>query len=366
MKKILVWSLYTRVFHLLAMVLMMGVYLSSDEDRWLSIHASLGYAIGVLFLGRIVWGFLDIPYSKFKDFSFKIADLKTYMLSVFGAKKSYIGHNPASSYAIVGMMVLLFLSIVTGALAYGAQEGMGIASFLNHTWFAKMKLFKEVHEFFANALMFLLFAHIAGALLDRLLHSKLILRSMVDGYKEGEGQSVQLSFFQKAFGVFWLGATVVALIYLLASPNALLLADNNSKVDYAKVHPAFAKECGSCHMLYPPFLLPKASWDEMMASLDNHFGDDASLDPVTMRSIKAFLDDNSAEHATKEAAVYMLSRLKNDTMPKSITETSFWKKRHHGIEKVASSDPKIGKISNCKACHPMIEQGSINDRDIKG
>lgn len=366
MKKILVWSIYTRLFHLLAIVLMLVAYVSSGEDKWLHIHASFGYALGALFLGRIVWGFFDIPYSKFKDFNFKIADLKQYMRAVFGTKKSYVGHNPASSYAIIGMMVLLFLSIVTGALAYGAQEGMGIASFLNHTWFAKMKVFKEVHELFANALMFLIYAHIAGALLDRLLHSKLILRSMVDGYKEGEGVSVKLNPFQKIFGFFWLGATVIALIYLLAFPNTTLLADNNPRVDYAKVHPAFAKECGSCHMLYPPFLLPKASWDAMMASLENHFGDDASLDADTTQSIRTFLDNNSAEHSTKKAAVYMLSSLKNATMPESITQTSFWKKHHTGIEKIALNDPKIGKISNCKGCHPFMEQGSINGRDIKG
>ncbi len=366
MKKILVWSIYTRVFHVLAMVMMLGAYLSSGEDKWLSIHASFGYAMGALFLGRVLWGFLDIPYSKFKDFNFNFAELKSYALNVFGNKKQYLGHNPASSYAIIGMMVLLLLSIISGALAYGVQEGMGIASFLNHTVFAKMKIFKEVHEFFSNALVFLIAAHIAGALLDRLLHSKLILRSMVDGYKEGEGKSIQLSLVQKAFGIVWLGLAMFALVYLLASPKSVLLADNNPRVDYATLHPAFAKECGSCHMLYPPHLLPKASWDSMMSSLENHFGDDASLDAKTTQSIKTFLDENSAEHSTKEAAVYMLARLKNGTMPESITQTKFWKKRHQGIEKVALNDPKIGKISNCKACHPYIEQGSINDRDIKG
>lgn len=103
-----------------------------------------------------------------------------------------------------------------------------------------------------------------------------------------------------------------------------------------------------------------------MGSLEDHFGDDASLDALTTQSIKTFLENNSAEYSTKEAAVYMLARLKDATMPSSITQTSFWKKRHANIEKIALNDAKIGKVSNCKACHPMIEQGSINDRDIKG
>lgn len=38
----------------------------------------------------------------------------------------------------------------------------------------------------------------------------------------------------------------------------------------------------------------------MMDTLDNHFGDDASLDSKTTESIKAFLVKNSAETSTKD------------------------------------------------------------------
>ena len=37
-------------------------------------------------------------------------------------------------------------------------------------------------------------------------------------------------------------------------------------------------ECSSCHMAYHPGLLPERSWRKMMAELDKHFGQNASLD----------------------------------------------------------------------------------------
>jgi hypothetical protein len=43
----------------------------------------------------------------------------------------------------------------------------------------------------------------------------------------------------------------------------------------------FRAECGSCHLAYPPGLLPAASWQRIMIRLEGHFGDDASLDPAT-------------------------------------------------------------------------------------
>ena len=49
--------------------------------------------------------------------------------------------------------------------------------------------------------------------------------------------------------------------------------------------PATLSECGSCHLAFPPSMLPAASWTRMMAELQDHFGDDASLDADTTAAI---------------------------------------------------------------------------------
>ena len=344
---------------------MLAVFLTPEVKRLLSLHVALGYTLAVLFGFRILWGFMDVKYSKFKDFNFSLRDLKTYLFTIFGDKKEYVGHNPASSYAILAMIALTFLAVGTGALAYGVKEGMGIFSFMNHTLFRDMKLFKEVHEFFANALMFVIFAHIAGVLLDKILHKSDALTSMIDGQKSANEEGLKLSFFQKLFGVLAIGFSIVTLVYLLIAPNSLLMSDGNQKIDYAKEHPAFYKECISCHTLFPPFLLPQKSWISMMESLENHFGDDASLDPQTTLSIKEFLVQNSAESSTKESAFRIMSSMKSDQNYIAMTETPFWKSRHKKIDKAVYARADIGKPSNCKACHANIENGLLNNRDIR-
>lgn len=365
MKKILVWSVFTRVSHLLLMVFMLAVFLTPEVKSLLSLHVALGYALAVLFGFRVLWGFMDVKYSKFKDFNFSLWELKDYMLAIFGHKKEYIGHNPASSYAIIAMIVLTFLAVGTGALAYGVKEGMGIFSFMNHTLFRDMKLFKNVHELFSNVLMFVIFAHIAGVLLDKIVHKSDALQSMIDGQKVANEEGLKLSFVQKIFGILWIGLSVATLVYLLIAPNSLLMADGNQRTDYAKAHPAFYKECISCHTLFPPFLLPQKSWISMMDNLENHFGDDASLDPQTTLSIKEFLVQNSAESSTKESAFRIISSLKSDQDYIAITETPFWKNRHRKIDKSVYTQADIGKPSNCKACHDNIENGLLNNADIR-
>lgn len=44
------------------------------------------------------------------------------------------------------------------------------------------------------------------------------------------------------------------------------------------------QECASCDIAFPPSMLPAASWKRMMGELENHFGDDASLDTPQPRS----------------------------------------------------------------------------------
>ena len=41
-------------------------------------------------------------------------------------------------------------------------------------------------------------------------------------------------------------------------------------------------------LFIPPNLLPKKSWELIMGDLENHFGDDASLDEKTNQDIKLY------------------------------------------------------------------------------
>ena len=365
MKKILVWGLYTRLSHALLMIMMLMVFLTPEVKRLLTLHVALGYTIALLFLFRIIWGLMDVKYSSFKDFNFNLKDLKEYMLTIFGNKKEYLGHNPASSYAIIAMIVLTCMAVLTGALTYGVKEGMGVFAFMNHTLFRDMKLFKEVHEFLSNALMAVIFAHIVGVLLDKIIHKSRALESMVDGYKLSTEEGLELTFIQKIYGVLALGFSVMACVYMLLMPNSLLIADGNVKRDYSKENGAFFKECISCHTLYPPFLLPSQSWISIMDTLENHFGDDASLDEKTTRSIKEFLVKNSAESSTKESSLRIIASLKSDQTYLAITETPFWIHKHKKIDKAIYAQENILKPSNCKTCHDNIEHGLLNNRDIK-
>ncbi|WP_419766374.1 MAG: cytochrome C [Arcobacter sp.] len=101
-----------------------------------------------------------------------------------------------------------------------------------------------------------------------------------------------------------------------------------------------------------------------MDNLENHFGDDASLDEKDEKTILDFLVKYSAEKSTKEASFKILKSLENKDII-AITQTSFWKNEHKDIPKDVFLHNEVKSKANCKACHSDVEKGLIEDDKIK-
>lgn len=108
-------------------------------------------------------------------------------------------------------------------------------------------------------------------------------------------------------------------------------------------NPGYRTECGSCHVAYPPQLLPAESWRKLMERLDRHFGSDASLDARTSGEIGRFLAANAGRRDPPPGA------------EPRITETRWFRKEHAG-EIPAGRNP-----ADCLACHKGAEEGIYED-----
>ena len=126
------------------------------------------------------------------------------------------------------------------------------------------------------------------------------------------------------------------------------------------------KECGACHMAFQPELLPARSWAALMAGLDNHFGENATLDPATSKEILAYLQAHAADAGGGDRRHHneTLRGLSRSETPLRITETPHWIREHRReIATSAFSNPKVKSKANCVACHAGAEQGYYDDDD---
>ena len=101
-----------------------------------------------------------------------------------------------------------------------------------------------------------------------------------------------------------------------------------------------------------------------MDNLENHFGDDASLDEDVNKNILTFLLKNSAETSTMQASWNFLNSI-GDKDIIALTKTSYWEKKHKDIPKDVFKNEKVKSVANCKACHSDIEKGLIENENIK-
>jgi hypothetical protein len=114
-------------------------------------------------------------------------------------------------------------------------------------------------------------------------------------------------------------------------------------------------ECGSCHIAYPPQLLPASTWQRILSRLDRHFGTDASVDPAAGAEIAAYLERHSG------------SARRTGVSPDSlrITESRWFVHEHDELPSAVWRLAAVKSPANCAACHTTAEQGDFRKRNIR-
>lgn len=133
----------------------------------------------------------------------------------------------------------------------------------------------------------------------------------------------------------------------------------------ALANKAWQSECGSCHVAFPPSLLPKGSWKMLMSSLDRHFGENATLDEATAAEILGFLETNAADSGGSRLGAKVMSRIPSGELPLRITETAWFKREHREVPAAAWQRKAVGSPANCAACHKGAEKGLFDEYDIR-
>jgi cytochrome b len=175
-----VWDRFVRIFHW-TLVLGFTVAYLTEEDL-LTVHVWAGYAVGVLVVARVVWGFAGTPHARFLDFAYSPATALRYVrdLILFRAER-HVGHSPGGGYMVFLLLLFLAATVVTGLVVYGGDQQAGplAGMFTEQTGEAM----EEVHEVVANITLALLIAHIAAVVLASFAHRENLIGAMVTGYK---------------------------------------------------------------------------------------------------------------------------------------------------------------------------------------
>lgn len=185
-QEVKVWDPLVRVFHWVLVLGFFTAYFTEGEDDTLTLHTWAGYVIAGLIMVRLVWGFIGTRHARFSDFVTRPVVVKDYLLSVLRLHpRRYLGHNPAGGLMVVALLISLSATVVFGMGLYAVEEQAGpLAGWLGNLGESWEDVFEGLHEFFANFTLFLVVVHVAGVLVDSLLHAENLVRAMITGRKQ--------------------------------------------------------------------------------------------------------------------------------------------------------------------------------------
>jgi len=182
----------TRAFHWLFALCFAGAYASGDGERWRLLHVTLGYTMVGLLGFRIVWGFVGPRPARFSAWGAKLQALPGLLRQLRqGQWPATLVQNLAMTLAIVATLLFVAGTTASGWLGYSELAG---------EWM------EEVHEFFGNALLGLVLAHVALVLGLSLLRRRNLVAPMLTGRSTGRGPDL----VKRNAG--WLGALILVAV----------------------------------------------------------------------------------------------------------------------------------------------------------
>lgn len=360
---IAVWDIGVRVFHW-TMVLAVAAALATglwEEKSLLDVHIIAGTLIAALVVFRLIWGFTGSTYARFSNFvRSPLTALRqaAHLFSKTEQTQHYVGHNPLGALMILALLVTLAALTITGVIVLGGVIKEGPLAPI--TAFATGRSVKELHEFAAYGLMALIVLHVLGVIMESVRTRENLARAMVTGIKQDDGSAVSAPVSRAR--PLLAGALMLGIL----APSAFAIAHYSQLpalgVPTAALDATYVKECKSCHSAHHPSAAPAATWMAIMAGLEDHFGENASLDAALNAQLTDYLKANSAEHWDTAAA----NRLRTPAadQPLRITATDGWKRLHRNVSADDFKRKSVGGKLNCSQCHGDAESGRFAPRAI--
>ncbi|MEQ8557303.1 MAG: cytochrome b/b6 domain-containing protein [Henriciella sp.] len=204
-----VWDPLVRFGHWGIVAGFFTAYLSGDEFP--AVHVWAGYAVAVLVLIRLVWGFVGTKHARFSNFVRGPGAVFTYLRGLFGGKaERHLGHNPAGAAMILALIIGLSGTAGTGMALLAVEDGEGpLAGIIAQQGEGHgdagseasydeddehdgdrdegaEELLEELHSAFVYFTLALVALHVFGVVASSLVHRENLVRAMVTGRKREE------------------------------------------------------------------------------------------------------------------------------------------------------------------------------------
>ena len=205
-----VWDLPSRLFHWLLVILVAVSFTTGNiGGNAMQYHEWSGFAILILLVFRITWGFVGSRTTRFSDFVKGPAAVWRYANAlVRGHSECYLGHNPLGGWSVLAMLLALLIQAATGLFA---NDDIITAGPL-YLWVSKpvSDWLTGVHRLNRYLVIVLAATHVSAVLFYLLVKHENLIKPMITGIKHWVGSDTT-----PPAAPTWLAAVMAAIVGFL-------------------------------------------------------------------------------------------------------------------------------------------------------
>lgn len=172
----------TRLFHWLFALSFLGAYLTADGEHWRMLHVTLGYTMAGLLVFRVMYGLFGPRQARLGLLWRKLTGAPAWLKSLPAA----LANGPAVNWR-QGQNLLMALAVAALLALVLPLTVSGIATFQEWGGAFGGDWLEEIHEFFGEALLAVVLAHLALIAALSVLRRKNQALSMFTGRVDGPG-----------------------------------------------------------------------------------------------------------------------------------------------------------------------------------
>jgi cytochrome b len=178
-----VWDLPVRLFHWILVLLLVFQFVSGKiGGSLMPWHVYSGYAVLVLVIFRILWGFGGSTHARFASFLAGPAATLRFAKRLFSREAvPQVGHNPLGGWMVIALVVSLAVQTVSGLFANDGVATQGpLAAMVS---LEVSNDLSQVHRWSLKVLLFLTAVHVAAVLFHWLVKRDNLMGAMFTGVK---------------------------------------------------------------------------------------------------------------------------------------------------------------------------------------
>jgi cytochrome b len=171
------WDLPVRIAHWLLVLGVAGSWITHYAGpAWFAWHRRCGYAVLVIVLFRIAWGFVGSAPARFAQF---VRGPRAIAAWLRARSPPQPGHNPLGALSVVAMLALLLVQAMTGLFANDEIASAGpFYGWVSHELSNRLSRLHRANE---NWLLGLIVLHLAAVAWYVLVRRRPLLRAMITG-----------------------------------------------------------------------------------------------------------------------------------------------------------------------------------------